>query len=436
MSRPTDLPGWLLYLETLHPKAIEMGLSRVRDVRARLDAPVGCPTIAVAGTNGKGSTCALLEAMLRHAGYRVGLYTSPHLLRYNERVRVAGDDASDAALVAAFNAVEDARTAGPAVPLTYFEFGTLAALWMFARARLDVQVLEVGLGGRLDAVNIVDADVAIVTSIDLDHQDYLGPTREAIGREKAGILRAGHPAICGDRYPPQSLIDHAREIGAPLYRAGAQFDAVGEGTQWRYRGPAGERFGLPMPALRGRHQLDNAAMALAALDLLRDRLPVSGGAVREALVGVELAGRFQVLPGRPTVVLDVAHNPHAARVLAAALGEMGFHPETHAVFGMLADKDIRGVIDAVRTRVDRWHVAALPGPRGASAATVIAQLHAAGVTDATIRSYDSIDAAYRGARGAVGEADRIVTFGSFLTVAAALAAHRPAPIRTEQASHG
>jgi len=413
-----------------------MGLSRVREVQARLDAPVACPTITVSGTNGKGSTCALLETTLRFAGYRVGLYTSPHLLRYNERVQVAGADAGDTELVTAFNAVEDARTAGAAVPLTYFEFGTLAALWLFARARLDAQVLEVGLGGRLDAVNIVDADVAVVTSIDLDHLDYLGPTREAIGREKAGIFRAGRPAICGDRDPPRSLVDHAREIGAPLYRAGKEFDGVAEGTQWRYRGPAGERFGLPMPALRGGHQLGNAAMALAALDLLRDRLPVSAGAVRDALVGVELPGRFQVLPGRPTIVLDVAHNPHAARVLAAALGDMGFHPETHAVFGMLADKDIRGVIDAVRARIEWWHIAPLPGPRGASAAAVIAHLRGAGVPDATVRSYDSIDAAYRGARGGVVEADRIVVFGSFLTVAAALAAHRPTSIRTKQASHG
>jgi dihydrofolate synthase / folylpolyglutamate synthase len=436
MSRPTDLAGWLAYLETLHPKAIEMGLSRVREVYSRLDAPVACPTITVSGTNGKGSTCALIETTLRCAGYRVGLYTSPHLLRYNERVRVVGAEASDDDLVTAFNAVEDARSTGTAVALTYFEFGTLAALWLFSRAQLDAQVLEVGLGGRLDAVNIVDADVAIVTSIDLDHLDYLGPTREAIGREKAGIFRAGRPAICGDRDPPQSLVDHAHTIGAPLYRVGAQFDAVAEGTQWRFRGPAGERFGLPMPALRGRHQLGNAAMALAALDLLRDRLPVAGGAIREALVGVELSGRFQVLPGRPTIVLDVAHNPHAARVLAAALGDMGFHPETHAVFSMFADKDIRGVIDVMRARVDRWHVGPLPGPRGASAARLIAQLNAAGITDAAIRSYDSIDAAYRGARDAVGEADRIIVFGSFLTVAAAIAAHRPVSIRTKQASHG
>jgi dihydrofolate synthase / folylpolyglutamate synthase len=436
LSRPAEVAAWLAYLETLHSKPIEMGLERVREVHARLDAPVTCPTITVSGTNGKGSTCALLEAAFRGAGYRAGLYTSPHLLRYNERVRIAGAEIGDTELVGAFNAVEDARTSGASVPLTYFEFGTLAALWLFARARLDALVLEVGLGGRLDAVNLIDADVAIVTTVDLDHQDYLGSTRESIGREKAGIFRANRPAICGDRDPPASLLLHARTIGAPLYRIGEDFDATVEGSQWRYRGPAGGRFGLPIPALRGRHQLANAATALAALDLLRDRLPVSAGAIRDALVGVELPGRFQVLPGRPTVVLDVAHNPQAARVLAVALGEMGFHPETHAVFGMLGDKDIRGVIDAIRSRVDCWHVAPLPGPRGASAETLIANLVAAGVADSAIRPYPAVDAAYLGAREAVNEADRIIVFGSFLTVAAAYATQRPAATRTRQALHG
>jgi len=436
MRRPTDLAGWLAYLETLHPKAIEMGLGRVRDVQARMSAPLACPVVTVAGTNGKGSTCALLDAMLRAAGYRVGLYTSPHLLRYNERVRVDGLEADDDALLEAFGAVEDARTAGAAVPLTYFEFGTLAALWLFSRARLDALILEVGLGGRLDAVNAVEPDVAIVTSVDLDHQDYLGPTREAIGREKAGVFRAGRPAICGDAHPPTALVAHARAIGAPLYVAGEAFAGMADGAQWRYRGPGGERFGLPVPALRGRHQVGNAAIALAALDLLRDRLPVSAGAIRAALVSVELPGRFQVLAGRPTTVLDVAHNPHAARVLAAALSDMGFHPQTHAVFGMLADKDIRGVIDAVRPRVDDWYVATLPSPRGAAAERVVAELRAAGVADSAIRVFDAVAPAYAAARVAAAETDRIVVFGSFLTVAAALAAHRPATIRERHASHG
>ncbi|MFI4925561.1 MAG: bifunctional tetrahydrofolate synthase/dihydrofolate synthase, partial [Burkholderiales bacterium] len=378
--RPADLAGWLAYLETLHPKAIALGLDRVRAVLARLDVAIACPVITVTGTNGKGSTSAMLEAMLRAAGYRTGLYTSPHLMRYNERVRLDGREAGDDELVRALNVVEDARTAvGEAVPLTYFEFGTLAALWLFARSAPDALVLEVGLGGRLDAVNAVDADVAVVTSVDLDHRDFLGDTRESVGGEKAGIFRPDRAAVCGDRDPPRALVDAAARIGARLLVAGRDFDAIAEGTQWRYRGPGGDRYGLPHPALRGRYQLDNAACAITALDALRDRLPVSANAVREGLVGVELAGRFQVLPGRPTRVLDVAHNPHAARALADALGSMGFHPRTLAVFAMLADKDVDGVVAALRDRVDAWYVAPLPGPRGASGEALAAALGRAGV---------------------------------------------------------
>ncbi len=402
-----------------------MGLDRVRTVLARLDARIDGPVVTVAGTNGKGSTCAMLEAILRAAGYRTGLYTSPHLMRYNERVRLDGREAGDAALIEALGIVEDARTSvAPAVPLTYFEFGTLAALQLFARGSPDVLVLETGLGGRLDAVNVVDADVAIVTSVDLDHCELLGDTREAIGGEKAGIFRAGRPAICGDADPPRSLVDAAARIGARLVVAGRDFAAIAEGTQWRYRGPGGDRYGLPHPALRGTYQLGNAACAIAAIDALRDRLPVSAGALRAGLVGVELPGRFQVLPGRPTRVLDVAHNPQAARALAECLASMGYHPRTHAVFGMLADKDIDGVIAAVRDRIDRWFVAPLPGPRGASAETLAAALARAGVPAAQVRAGPDIASAWRSACDAAGEADRIVAFGSFLTVAAALAADR------------
>jgi dihydrofolate synthase/folylpolyglutamate synthase len=418
-----SLPEWLAYLETLHPKSIALGLARVREVYERLGIAFDVPVVVVTGTNGKGSTCAFLEAMLGAAGYRVGLYTSPHLTRYNERVRIAGADVDDAALVAAFERVERARTAStPATPLTYFEFGTLAALLLFAAAPLDALVLEVGLGGRLDAVNLVDADVAVITNVDLDHQDYLGNTRESIGFEKAGILRAGRPAVIGEREPPDSVIAHAAALGASPCRLGHEFDYVDQGTQWRYRGPGGERFGLPVPALRGRYQLANAATAMAALDLLRARLPLDAGAIRAGLAGVTLRGRFQVLPGRPSIVLDVAHNPHAAQRLAATLGDMGYHPRTFAAFGMLCDKDIDGVIDALRPRVDDWRVATLPGPRGARADDLAQRLRARGVAPSAIATFGDVPAALAAARGEAHEADRIVVFGSFLTVATALTA--------------
>ncbi|MFO1398062.1 MAG: bifunctional tetrahydrofolate synthase/dihydrofolate synthase [Burkholderiales bacterium] len=430
MARPASLAAWLAYLESLHPKSIALGLDRVRAVHANLDARIACAVVTVGGTNGKGSTCAMLESILRSAGYRTGLYTSPHLVRFNERIRLLGVEATDEEIVAAFHAVEDARLATPAADgaptaLTYFEFGTLAALWLFARAQLDALVLEVGLGGRLDAVNIVDADVAVIASVDLDHQDYLGDTREAIGREKAGIMRAGRPAVCADPAPPASVVDAASAIGAPLLLIGRDYGYADERTQWRYRGPRGERFGLPFPALRGSYQLANAATVLCVLDLLHGRAPVSAGAVREGLLTVTLPGRFQVLPGRPAVVLDVAHNPHAARALAGALGTMGFFAQTTAVFAMLSDKDIAGVVAAVSPRIDRWHVAPLPGPRGTTAARLRDTLLAAGVLSAAIRTFDDVAGAFRAAREGAGEADRIVVFGSFLTVAAAL----PAPLR-------
>jgi dihydrofolate synthase / folylpolyglutamate synthase len=420
----STLSEWLAYLETLHPKAIAMGLDRVGAVYARLDARLTCPVITVGGTNGKGSTCALLDCMLRAGGFRVGTYTSPHFLRYNERVRIAAADASDESLLEAFAAVESARLM---TPLTYFEFGTLAALWLFARASLDAVVLEVGLGGRLDAVNVIDADVAIVTTVAIDHVDYLGTTREEIGREKAGIFRHDAFAICADRRPPATLLAQASAIGAKLLRIGIDYDfTVGEG-QWSYRGPGGTRHGLPFPALRGAYQLANAATALVALDVLRDRLALPMGAVRQGLVSVELAGRLQVLPGLPVTVLDVAHNPQAAAALADSLASMGFHPQTFAVFGIMSDKDIDSVIAVLVSRVDRWHVASLPLPRAATAADLRVRLQRVGVSASAIREFSDPASAYRAAREEVAEADRIVVFGSFLTVAAVLAlTDRPA----------
>jgi len=418
VRQASTLSEWLAYLETLHPKAIAMGLDRVNAVFARLGVALTCPVITVGGTNGKGSTCALLECMLRAGGYRVGAYTSPHLLRYNERMRIGAADATDDALLEAFAAVESVRLT---TPLTYFEFGTLAALRLLARADLDVAVLEVGLGGRLDAVNVIDADVAIVTTVAIDHVDYLGTTREEIGREKAGIFRPGAFAICADRSPPTTLLAQASAIDARLLRIGIDYDFTAHDGQWSYRGPGGARHGLPMPTLRGAYQLANAATALAALDVLRDRLAVSMGAIREGLVSVELPGRLQVLPGRPVTVYDVAHNPQAAAALADGLASMGFHPRTWAVFGIMADKDIDSVIAALLPRVDRWYIASLPPPRGATALDLRLRLEAAGVAPADIRAFADPASAYRAVREAVAEADRIIVFGSFLTVAAALA---------------
>ena len=425
---PTNLADWLTRLESLHPKAIDMGLERVAQVRDALALRLDCPVITVGGTNGKGSTCAMLEAILLQGGYKVGLYTSPHLVHFNERARLAGDIVTDEELVAQFAAVEAARGD---VSLTYFEFTTLAILRLFAQSGLDAVILEVGLGGRLDAVNVIDADVAIVTSVDIDHTEYLGVTREQIGFEKAGIFRAGRPAICSDPVPPQSLIDHAEAIGADLWLLGRDFNYSGDKQQWNYGGRSVRRSGLGYPGLRGANQLLNACAALAALEALRDRLPLGAQEVRSGLAMVELPGRFQVLPGRPTVVLDVAHNPHAAAALAQNLGNMGFHPYTYAVFGAMADKDIDGIIAHMKPLVDHWCVTDLPLPRAASAADIAARLSEAGVDNSSakdaersIRTFASPAEAYANARSRAGENDRIAVFGSFLTVAGVIAARK------------
>lgn len=421
---PRTLAGWLQLLEQRHVQTIQLGLERVARVRAVLGADPDTLVITVGGTNGKGSCCAMLEAILLAEGYRVGCYTSPHLLRYNERVRVDGKEVDDEALVAAFDAVEAAR--GDTL-LTYFEHGTLAAWEVFRKEAPDVVILEVGLGGRLDAVNVFDADCALVTSIALDHMDYLGDTREAIGFEKAGIFRSGRPAVCGDPQPPASLRDHAEAIGAQLWISGRDFGFGGDRQQWgywRYQAPPAQgalvkRGGLAYPALRGANQLLNAAAVMTVLDTVRDRIPVSMQAIRQGLMLVEVPGRFQVLPGRPAVVLDVAHNPQAAGVLAENLGSMGFHPETWAVLGMLGDKDVEGVVSLLKGRIDHWLLADLPGPRGLKAEELALRLHMAGI-EAGIRCFPSPKDAYAAAQQGAGEGDRIVVFGSFLTVAEVL----------------
>jgi dihydrofolate synthase/folylpolyglutamate synthase len=431
VSRPdtsSSLADWLHYLESVHSRPIDMGLDRVREVAQRLSLDLDCVRIVVGGTNGKGSTCAMLEAILLCAGYKVGLYTSPHLIDFNERARVNGEAASDAALIEQFAAVDAVRGE---VSLTYFELTTLAILRLFAQAGLDVVVLEVGLGGRLDAVNIIDADCAIVTSVDIDHVEWLGNDREKIGYEKAHIYRGGRPAICADPMPPQSLLDHAQALGADLWRFGRDYNYSGDKQQWNYGGRSQRRSSLAYPALRGANQLLNASAALAALESLRDGLPVPQQAVRLGLLQVQLPGRFQILPGQPAVILDVAHNPHAAAVLADNLDNMGFHPYTHAVFGMLSDKDIEGVIAKLGDRVDHWYCAGLEGPRGVDGAQLAARLRACGVKEgdeSSISAYKDPASAYVAATERAGEGDRILVFGSFITVAGVLSYMREAKV--------
>ena len=427
---PLTLEDWLVLLEQRHAQTIQLGLERVAAVRTRLGPDPDAVVITVGGTNGKGSCCAMLEAILLAEGYRVGCYTSPHLLRYNERVRLDGKDVTDASLIAGFAAVEAARGD---TPLTYFEHGTLAAWSIFCAAKPEVIILEVGLGGRLDAVNVFEADCALVTSIALDHMEYLGSTRDAIGFEKAGIFRGGRPAVCGDPQPPAALLAHAAAIGAQLWVSGRDFGFGGDRQQWGYwrypapsvQGALVKRGGLAYPALRGANQLLNAAAVMTVLDSLRDRIPVSMQAIREGLMLVDAPGRFQTLAGRPVVVLDVAHNPQAAGVLAENLGNMGFHPETWAVFGMLTDKDVEGVVALMKSRVDHWLLADLPGPRGLDAQELAQRMRAAGI-EADMRCHASPQAAYAAAQQGAQEGDRIVVFGSFMTVADVLAAVKAA----------
>ncbi len=502
-----SLADWLSYLESLHPKTIALGLERVAAVKQRLGLTPRFPVIVVGGTNGKGSVCAMLEAMLHAAGYRVGCYTSPHLLDYNERVRIGKKPAGDAELCAAFEKMERARNPSyplplqggglgwgsnsgnippsspstrrgyaarhstfgrswrshckgegtnsvdhvPEISLTYFEFGTLAAMQLFIKHKVDVAILEVGLGGRLDAVNIFDSDCAVITSVDIDHTDYLGDTREQIAFEKAGIFRAGKVAIFGDPDMPAAIAAEAQRIGAQLWRLGEQFDYSNPGLdmplgwerspgreaaptgvihlvsnqernytadtqQWNYHSASGTRSALPLPALRGAFQLHNASAALAVLDALKDKLPVNMEAARRGLVEVVLPGRFQVVPGRPLLALDVAHNPHAARSLARNLADMPPCRKTLAVFSMLKDKDIAGVVRALKDQVDVWLVAGINVPRGATVTELAQVLHDEGVKGAVL-TFASVTDALQHACNKASENDRIAAFGSFYTVA-------------------
>ena len=401
-----------------------MGLERVGEVKKRMGLQPLCPVVVVAGTNGKGSVCAYLSQIYTQAGFKVGTLTSPHLLRYNERIAVNTRPVEDAAIVASFERIEAARAG---ISLTYFEFNTLAAVDIFIREKVDVMVLEVGLGGRLDAVNVFDADCAVVTSVDLDHQAFLGDTVEQVAFEKAGVFRSGKPAICGQTPPPESLRRHAGEIGAELLiKRDFDFSTL-ENVQWSYRyhpqnsdGRTRNRNALPFPALRGAYQLSNAACALTVLECLGDRLPVDIAAIKRGLLLVENPGRFQVLPGRPLTVLDVGHNPHAARALRRSLINLMFAEKRTAVFSILADKDIDGVLDIIKDQFDEWHIAPLDVPRGMTAEALVRKLSEHGIEN--VKVFENIEKAYRAALEKAGENDRIVVFGSFHTVAAVMAA--------------
>jgi dihydrofolate synthase/folylpolyglutamate synthase len=418
MDKPTTLDDWLAHCERLHPRAIDLGLDRVRNVAERMALRFDCPVITVAGTNGKGSSCAMLEAILGQAGYRTGVYTSPHLVHFEERCRLRGEMASADQLLPHFERVEALRGD---ISLTYFEFTMLAIFSLMAASGLDVVILEVGVGGRLDSVNIIDADCALITSIDIDHTELLGKDRESIGLEKAGIMRAGKPAVVGDPVPPQSVLDHAAEVGADLWRLGHDFNFSGDKQQWAWAGRGRRYAGLAYPALRGANQLVNASGVLAALTALRDRLPVIAQAVRNGLGMVELPGRFQIISGQPTLVLDVAHNPHAVAALTENLDAMGFYPCTHGVFGAMADKDLAQMLKRVGPLVDRWYFTDLPTARAARADDLLATWQALNTRqDARASVHADPVQALQAAVAAADPADRIVVFGSFYTVGGVL----------------
>jgi dihydrofolate synthase/folylpolyglutamate synthase len=417
-----NLSEWLTFCEQLHPQNIDMGLERVRTVAQRLGLQMHCPVITVAGTNGKGSTCAMLESILMQAGYRTAVYSSPHLVHFEERLRLQGENVQAQALAAGFERVEAARTGdGDAISLTYFEFSTLAIFEVIRQTPLDVVILEVGLGGRLDAVNILDTDCAVITSIDLDHMDVLGGTREAIGFEKAGIMRSGRPVVVCDPSPPASVLAHARSLQTDVWCVGTDFQFSGDAQQWTWKGRGRTYSGLAYPALRGANQLLNAAGVLAVLDALRPQLPVTAQAIRLGLSLVEWPGRFQILPGQPAIVLDVAHNPHATAALAHNLDAMGFYPGTHAVVGAMLDKDLPGLFKRLLPLVEHWYFCDLPTPRAATAA----QLHqvwqaSSPPAKATAVEVDSPSAALALALRRADPADRILVFGSFFTVGGVL----------------
>jgi dihydrofolate synthase/folylpolyglutamate synthase len=416
----TNLNDWLAHCERLHPVTIDMGLERVAQVALAMNLRFSCPVITVAGTNGKGSTCAMLEACLLQAGYRTGVYTSPHLVHFEERCRLYGDIVHANDLLSHFEQVEQARVQ-TGLSLSYFEFTTLVIMSLMAASSLDVAILEVGLGGRLDAVNIIDTDCAVITSIDIDHTALLGHDRETIGYEKAGIMRAGKPVIVSDPLPPQSIATYAAQVGADLWQMGRDFNFNGDKQQWGWAGRGRRYSGLAYPALRGANQLLNASGVLAALDALRTQLPVTAQAIRNGLSMVELPGRFQIVPGQPALVLDVAHNPHSVAALSENLDAMGFYPATHAVFGAMADKDLLPMLQKVAPLVDHWYFCDLPIERAAKASELKQKWEQLpSRSGVSTQVYTDPYQAFQAAVARANPTDRIVVFGSFYTVGGVL----------------
>ncbi|MES2547282.1 MAG: bifunctional tetrahydrofolate synthase/dihydrofolate synthase [Pseudomonadota bacterium] len=413
--KPTTAQQWLAYIEALHPKSIAMGLDRVSAVAKNLAIKPSFPIITVAGTNGKGSTCAMLSQVYTEAGFVVGCYTSPHLMRYNERVKINQHEISDTDLCTAFDAVEDARGN---IALTYFEMGTLAAMWHFCRSKVDVVVLEVGLGGRLDAVNIFEPACTIVTTIDLDHMEFLGDTREKIGFEKAGIFRSTILAICGDENPPDSLVNHARQIQAPLKLIQRDFSVKKSANGWQYS-EGGKDLLLPNLGLQGEFQLNNAACVICAVQHLQPVLPVKTHQLYQALQAVTLVGRFYSIHSNPNIIVDVAHNPHAALSLAHNLQATACAGRTLAVFAMLADKDIDGVIQSVSPHIDQWFIADNHSARGAKAQDLHDKLIQHN-PDIKMDLFADVASALVAACKIATKNDRIIVFGSFYTVADAI----------------
>lgn len=413
--RFATLQEWLDWQVTLHPTEIELGLERVEKVWRRLCSEgLGSIVITIAGTNGKGSSAAILESILLAAGYSVGCYTSPHLLRYNERIRVDGQEATDQQICAAFGRIDQSRED---LSLTYFEFGTLAALDIFSHKQPDVVVLEVGLGGRLDAVNIIDPDVALITTIDIDHTDWLGDTRDEIALEKAGILRPGQPAVFGDRDPPQALLDRASELGVELSISGTDFSYTNTDSGWSWAGRDTGYDRLPEPALKGQFILQNSAAVLMVLELLRQRLDISADSVRRGIQNLSIPGRFQIIPGDITLILDVAHNPAAAAELAANLGKMQGDGRNLALFSALSDKDIAQIVAPLSDLIDRWYIGRLEADRAADVDRLHGSIVSAGVDSSRVESHESMSQAMVKAMADAETHDKLIIFGSFFTVA-------------------